>query len=553
MVNKNIQMKARNGNEWDNLFPLTLTENVFDNEGNNIEYMLNTFKDNITDDMNTLTNTLENEFDYLNEFVVNVKKHGIIGDGITDYTSDIQTLVNEIESRGGGILFFPKGTYLLTTPLEIGSGVHVLGVGKDTIFEGDLRQTAGSTAMFVNKGRNNSGSYSGASGYKIENIALNSENQTMQGIYTDNASDFTFQRIYGLGKTKDHWFDINNSKNGIIKDCYLIHGRNSDIQIDAREGENDGLIIENIFIENKTPSSDYSNIAHAQAGIHFHRGNAHNVKINNIFMNGVDVGVYQDKGIKINNISMTNFILHDVIQSISMLGGNDPTGLHSKNVTIRDWEIYSENTRYAIGFISGVDNLIIKDIYANVDNTTRFDNTKGQLPLALVDCKNSYIGRMVLEGSYPFEEDIFKNVFYHSSLENITIDNEHEGEWTPSIVNDTGTVYSRQDGYFKRRGNMVYVTGRLNITEKGGFNNFTITGVPYPIDTSGSNMRFMGTVGSVRFENDIPITISSGGADDQIIVRQAGHMTTLGHDHFHSTEPTVINFSLEYKTPLKSR
>ena len=45
MVNKNIQMKARNGNEWDNLFPLTLTENVFDNEGNNIEYMLNTFKD----------------------------------------------------------------------------------------------------------------------------------------------------------------------------------------------------------------------------------------------------------------------------------------------------------------------------------------------------------------------------------------------------------------------------------------------------------------------------------------------------------------------------
>lgn len=36
MANRNIQIKNKNGETWDNLFPLTLSENVYDNEGKSV-------------------------------------------------------------------------------------------------------------------------------------------------------------------------------------------------------------------------------------------------------------------------------------------------------------------------------------------------------------------------------------------------------------------------------------------------------------------------------------------------------------------------------------
>lgn len=47
MVNKNIQMKKREGNDWDNLFPITLTDNVYDVNGVTIENKLIQTNDHI--------------------------------------------------------------------------------------------------------------------------------------------------------------------------------------------------------------------------------------------------------------------------------------------------------------------------------------------------------------------------------------------------------------------------------------------------------------------------------------------------------------------------
>lgn len=40
MVNKNIQMKEKDGNKWNNLFPLSLNENIFNNDGLNLNNQL---------------------------------------------------------------------------------------------------------------------------------------------------------------------------------------------------------------------------------------------------------------------------------------------------------------------------------------------------------------------------------------------------------------------------------------------------------------------------------------------------------------------------------
>lgn len=73
----------------------------------------------------------------LNGEVANVKEFGAVGDGNllgggsgTDDTAAIQAAIDEVESNGGGIVYFPPGTYRITAALTIQrSGVILQGSG----------------------------------------------------------------------------------------------------------------------------------------------------------------------------------------------------------------------------------------------------------------------------------------------------------------------------------------------------------------------------------------------------------------------------------------
>ncbi|HEY1882382.1 MAG TPA: glycosyl hydrolase family 28-related protein [Candidatus Cybelea sp.] len=56
--------------------------------------------------------------------VFNVMDHGAVGDGATDDTAAIQNTIAMIPGpvglkQGGGIVFFPEGTYLISAPLRL--------------------------------------------------------------------------------------------------------------------------------------------------------------------------------------------------------------------------------------------------------------------------------------------------------------------------------------------------------------------------------------------------------------------------------------------------
>lgn len=61
--------------------------------------------------------------------VYNVKDNGAKGSGASDDTSAIQKTINLAYDNGGGIVFFPAGTYMVTG-LKIYSRVSLMGVGK---------------------------------------------------------------------------------------------------------------------------------------------------------------------------------------------------------------------------------------------------------------------------------------------------------------------------------------------------------------------------------------------------------------------------------------
>jgi parallel beta-helix repeat protein len=70
--------------------------------------------------------------------VANVKapEFGALGNNVADDTTAIQTAINDVAAEGGGVVFFPAGTYLISAQLNITTAnVLLVGVGADSIIK----------------------------------------------------------------------------------------------------------------------------------------------------------------------------------------------------------------------------------------------------------------------------------------------------------------------------------------------------------------------------------------------------------------------------------
>lgn len=142
MVNKNIQMKKKTETGWDNLYPLTLNENVFDNNGvmltTQLENMSNNLNDSITDLQNNLMDLInKNDLDLdelvysLNDMAVNALNPpenyiACKGDGVTDDTQALQNLIDNFH-----IVILPTNkTYRVTDTIFVGKSYkQLIGAG----------------------------------------------------------------------------------------------------------------------------------------------------------------------------------------------------------------------------------------------------------------------------------------------------------------------------------------------------------------------------------------------------------------------------------------
>ena len=64
---------------------------------------------------------------------VNVKEFGAVGNGVTLDTPYVQALVNEISNTGGGVVYFPRGNFVVTG-LKVPGNVFLLGAGASATF-----------------------------------------------------------------------------------------------------------------------------------------------------------------------------------------------------------------------------------------------------------------------------------------------------------------------------------------------------------------------------------------------------------------------------------
>lgn len=73
----------------------------------------------------------------------NVKTFGAQGNGVANDSADIQEAIDAASAAGGGIVFFPPGTYLLGSAITQRSNVWLLGVGWASILKVNNTGTAG--------------------------------------------------------------------------------------------------------------------------------------------------------------------------------------------------------------------------------------------------------------------------------------------------------------------------------------------------------------------------------------------------------------------------
>jgi len=79
--------------------------------------------------------------DWMGEVHVSVKDFGAVGNGAANDTTAIQNTITAVGAAGGGVVYFPPGTYLINAALTIGnSGVSLVGAGQSVTF---IKQSGG--------------------------------------------------------------------------------------------------------------------------------------------------------------------------------------------------------------------------------------------------------------------------------------------------------------------------------------------------------------------------------------------------------------------------
>lgn len=121
--------------------------------------------------------------------VYKVTEYGALGDGTTDDTTAIQAAIDAASSAGGGTVFFPKGTYLITAALNLKSYVNLKGVvGAWNTAKGSVIKTASTTINMLYYTSAGTGLVSAT----IENLRLEGPaSGTGRGIYLANGGGST--------------------------------------------------------------------------------------------------------------------------------------------------------------------------------------------------------------------------------------------------------------------------------------------------------------------------------------------------------------------------
>lgn len=208
----------------------------------------------------------------------NVKLFGAKGDGTTDDSSAISDALIYLNSIGGGILFFPSGTYITTNVNIIYSNIHIHGSSK------------GSTIL---KRQPNGGSH-----------VLNFGQGTQ--IYNCSVQHLTIEGNRGQGTGSGHGIRFERVVNMTVDDIVVQNTTGyglgfQDSSDPAALYEKHNIRISNILVKNIGDDAiDFKNRADNSHNVSLHNISIENWNVNNTgILNAIDI---RGRGFRLSNI-----------------------------------------------------------------------------------------------------------------------------------------------------------------------------------------------------------------------------------------------------------
>lgn len=205
-----------------------------------------TYKANVWEPRQLITSEALNHLekgitDLYTEGFFNVKWFGAKGDGVTDDTAAIQAAIDAMHSSGGGEVYIPSGTYILSNYLTIYSYIKLIGASqyavtikqtnanaahiyandvlyptiKDITFVGLGMDSAGGGGIFLSRQNNDN-----TEGVNFENVTV--RNCAGSGITISCPITSVFTNVVCLGLVGSGFSFYGSGTSVVMNACYAI-------------------------------------------------------------------------------------------------------------------------------------------------------------------------------------------------------------------------------------------------------------------------------------------------------------------------------------------
>lgn len=271
------------------------------------------------------------------------------GDGVADATLHLQSLIDEAVTAGGGVVYLPKGTYLVSSTLMIhGDNVTLIGDGVDqTHIIGDSTTTGNTPIITVGNANTTDPGYAltvdatigdasitisttDAANFAVDGYALV---KSQKQVDSESTTKFAGE----LHKITDVTFGVI-SLSDILYDSYLISESASAAPI---------TMVKNVELKNFSTSS-------LAATSTLNSGHINAQFVENLTIENVEVGPAWGAGIHVKsclNVNITDCNIHD-IQGSSIFYGISIASA-SANVTVSSNRIARARHSVLLGGLSG--------------------------------------------------------------------------------------------------------------------------------------------------------------------------------------------------------
>lgn len=157
-------------------------------------------------------------------------------------------------------------------------------------------------------------------------------------------------------------------------------------------------------------------------------------------------------------------------------------------------------------------------------------------------------GTVVATGTTPSLNGIAFPATQSASADANTLDDYEEGSWTPALNfggATTGITYSQQYGTYIKIGRMVFVSGRIDLANKGSaVGTADIRGLPFTISViSAGNVGFQRSAAPTNKQVMLTFDTASAG-----IVRYSDGVTTSQSTNAEFANDTILIFSANFQT-----